>query len=138
MLNNENTTPSQRRTFDCYERQIKELQQRKALIKEREQKIFQVKKEVEKKQQEQDKMKTEFEEDPHIQGIKVEETAEFLVPQVEQQTKYVRSPVCPNEKTLLIVNETSIRAAASTPSLDQVSTMSFSDTSTSNTHSNLK
>ena len=40
---------SQQRTFNCYSRQIKDLQRRRTVVKERAQKIFQVKKKVKKK-----------------------------------------------------------------------------------------
>ena len=68
---------SQHRTSDLYLRQIKGLQQRRTVVEERVQKIFQMKKEVKKKKQEKDEMKTEMEEEfPHVQAIKVEETAQ--------------------------------------------------------------
>ena len=130
---------SQRRTFDRYLRQIKDLQQRRTVVEERAQKIFQMKKEAKKKEQDKDEIKTEMEEEfPYVRGIKVEETAECFMPQVEQQTENMRSPVCPDKTTLPIIDETSIQAAASTPSLDQVQTMPSSDASTLDAHSNLK
>ena len=68
---------SQRCTSNRYWRQIKDLQQRKTVVEERAQKIFQMKKEVKKNKQDKDEMKTEMEEEfPYVQGIKVEETAQ--------------------------------------------------------------
>ena len=130
---------SQRCTFDRYLRQIKDLEQRRTVVKERAQKIFQKKKEVRKIEQDKDEMKTEMEEEiPYVQGIKVEKTDECLMLQVGQQTENMRNTVCLYKTTLPIVNETSLRAAASTPSLDQVHTMSSSDASTLNACSKLK
>ena len=89
--------------------------------------------EEKKNKQDKDEMKTEMEEEfPYVQGIKVEETAKCLMSQVEQQTENARSPVCPDKTTFPIVDETSVQAAASTPSLDQVHTMPSSDASTLN------
>ena len=74
---------SQCRTYDCYLRQIKDLQQRRTVVEERAQKIFQVKKKVKKKEQKKDEMKMKMEEElPYVRGIKFEETAECLLPHV--------------------------------------------------------
>lgn len=73
-----------------------------------------------------------------MQGIKVQENTEYLVLQEEQPTENMRSPVCPDKKTLPTTNETSIWAVTSTPSLDQVPIMPSFGASTLNTHSNFK
>ena len=60
-----------------------------------------MKKKVKKREQKKDEMKMKMEEElPYVRGIKFEETAECLLPQVEQQTENMRSLVCPRKKEL--------------------------------------
>ena len=93
-------------------------------------KTIQMNKEVNEKKQKYKEMEKKMN--------KVKENAKCLVPRVQQPTENVRFPVCPDEKTLSIVNETSIRVVASTPSPDQVSTMPSSGPSMLNACSNPK
>ena len=104
--------------MDRYLRQSKDLQRRRTIVEERAQKIFQMGKEVEEKKQKykemENEMKKEMEKVLPLQTIKVKENANCLIPLVQQPTENVIIPVCPDEKTLSIVDETSIRVVAST------------------------
>ena len=116
------TTPSQLRTgprtYVFYKKQIKDLDQRSEGVEERYQKTIQMGKEVEEKKQKykemENEMKKEMEKVLPLQTIKVKENANCLIPLVQQPTENVIIPVCPDEKTLSIVDETSIRVVAST------------------------
>ena len=69
-------------------------------------------KEVEEKKQRYKEMEKEMKKQTKkvfpSQTIKVKENAKCLVPLVQQRTENVRIPVCPDEKTLSIIDETSI------------------------------